>query len=225
MNLIDILAQAQNGNAVRNISRQYGIDESQTRSAMEQLAPMIAAGLKRNASERGGLTDLLVALQGGNHARHVDRDGDGVPDDMVSDGNDILGHIFGNKEVSRAVAARASQDTGIGSNILKQMLPVIASMVMGSLSKRTREPGIGDVIGDLIGGGQQQTSRRGGGLLGQILGGLLQGGGQKRQSSRSSRSQAREPSLQDIFGSVLDDTPSGNAADDLLDSVLRTTRR
>ena len=225
MNLIDILTQAQNGNAVRNMSRRYGIDESQTRSAMEQLAPMIAAGLKRNASQRGGLADLLVALQGGNHARHIDRDGDGIPDDMVDDGNNILGHIFGNKDVSRAVASKASEDTGIGSDILKQMLPVIASMVMGSLSKRTQEPGIGDVIGDLIGGGQPQSSRRGGGLLGQILGGLLQGGGPQREASRSTRGQAREPSLQDIFGGVLDDPSKGNAADDLLESVLRGTRR
>lgn len=228
MNLIDILAQAQGGNAVRNMSRQFGLDDKQTRSALEQLAPMIAAGVRRNSQQGNGMVDLIGALQGGNHARHVDMDGDGIPDDMVNDGNNILGHIFGSKDVSRAVAAQAADSTGIGSGILKQMLPIIASMIMGSMSKKTQEPGMGDIIGDLLGGalgGTQSQNAPGGGMLGQILGGLLKGGA-KRQAPQPAqrRSQAREPSLQDIFGSMLDDTSSGNAADDLLDSVLRQTR-
>ena len=64
----------------------------------------------------------------------------------VSDGNAILGHIFGNKDVSRGVAAHAAQSTGIGSSILKQMLPVIASMVMGSLFKGSTGRGLGGEI-------------------------------------------------------------------------------
>jgi hypothetical protein len=39
------------------------------------------------------------------------------------------------------VAQKASEKTGIGPDILKKMLPVVASMVMGSLSKQTSDPG------------------------------------------------------------------------------------
>ena len=53
----------------------------------------------------------------------------------VDDGNRILGHILGSKDASRQVAQKTSERTGIDSGILKKMLPVVATMVMGSLSK------------------------------------------------------------------------------------------
>ena len=55
----------------------------------------------------------------------------------MAEGNGILGHLFGSKELSRAVAAQAAQATGIGQEMLKQMLPVIASMIMGGLFKQS----------------------------------------------------------------------------------------
>jgi len=52
--------------------------------------------------------------------------------------------------VSRQVAAQASQRTGISDSILKQMLPAVASLAMGALSKGTTPSGpsaggIGDI--------------------------------------------------------------------------------
>ena len=69
------------------------------------------------------------------HSRYLDN-----PDllgrkETVDDGNSILGHIFGNKDVSRHVAKEAAKKTGLGSSLLKKMLPVVATMVMASLGK------------------------------------------------------------------------------------------
>ncbi len=209
------LANAQGGNAVRNLSQQFGIDESQARSAIEQLAPMVAAGFRRNAQGGQGMSDLIGALQGGGHERYVDDTPGGGLDDMAADGNGILGHIFGSKDVSRAVAANAADTTGLSSGILKQLLPIIASMVMGSMSKRTREPGLQDIIGDVLGGalggGNSSGSGAGGGMLGDILGSVL-GGGEPDAGSQQTQ-QRREPSLQDVFGDLLDDGSGGTAAD------------
>jgi hypothetical protein len=74
----------------------------------------------------------------------------------MEEGNGILGHLFGSKEVSRAVAAQAAQATGIGQEILKQMLPVIASTMMGGLYKQSTGqmnamPGFGAAQGNVIG--------------------------------------------------------------------------
>ena len=140
MNLIEILAQAQGGGAMDNIGRQFGLDATQTRSAVEQLAPMIAAGFRRNAGSDQGLAELMQALQRGNHDRYYDDPSAVDMNDAQREGNGILGHIFGSKDVSREVASQAAGSTGISSGILKQMLPVLASMIMGSMSKRTREP-------------------------------------------------------------------------------------
>ena len=170
MNLVEMLANAQGGNAVRNLSRQFGLDENQAHAAIEQLVPMVAAGVRRNAQGDQGIADLLGALQAGHHDRYVDEDLGTAFDDMRSDGNGILGHIFGGKDVSRAVASQAADNIGVSSGIMKQLLPIIASMVMGSMSKRTREPGLQDIIGDALGGGGTSGD---GGTLGEIIGDVL----------------------------------------------------
>jgi hypothetical protein len=55
----------------------------------------------------------------------------------IAGGNAILGDIFGSKDVSRNVASAASAETGIGSDVLKKMLPMLAGVAIGTLSKQT----------------------------------------------------------------------------------------
>jgi len=57
--------------------------------------------------------------------------------DRHGDGNGILGHLFGSKDLSRAVASQAAQASGIGQNVLQQMMPAIAAMLMGGLFKQS----------------------------------------------------------------------------------------
>ncbi len=183
MDLIDMLASAHSGQGLGSIGKQFGLDDAQTRTAVEQLAPVVAAGLRRNGSTPQGMVELLQALQGGGHDRYVDDPGAVRFDDVVQDGNGILGHIFGSKDVSREVAHRAAGSTGLSDGILKQMLPVIASMVLGSLTKSfggSSAPaaqaggGLGDILSDVLTGGR---SHGGGGGLGDVLGDILGGGG------------------------------------------------
>ena len=71
----------------------------------------------------------------------------------VADGNGILGHLLGSKDVSRQVARQAATQTGLGEDILKRLLPVVATMVMGSLSKQTPNLGLqNSPLGDTAGG-------------------------------------------------------------------------
>ena len=79
---------------------------------------------------------MLAALQGGNHERYVDDPSALSAPDTIEDGNGILGHIFGSKDRSREVASQVAGRTGIGASILKQMLPVLAGLLMGHLAKR-----------------------------------------------------------------------------------------
>lgn len=136
MDLLQAVLNAQGGGAVNKLSNQFGLGEGQTVSALQALLPAIAGGMQRNAQQEGGLESLLGALMSGHHQRYVD-DPDAVdPGEVREDGNGILGHLFGSKEVSRQVASHASAQTGIDSSILKQMLPVVAAMAMGALSKQ-----------------------------------------------------------------------------------------
>jgi len=130
--------------------------------------------------------------------------------ETVQDGNAILGHLFGSKDVSRAVAGHAAAQTGIDTGLLKKMLPLVASMAMGSLSKQTRQPSIqsqlaGLAMKQMMGGGQQS-----GGLAG-LIGGIL--GGQRRAQAQAQQSHQQGLGM---IGKMLDADGNGSVMDDVL---------
>jgi hypothetical protein len=136
MDLLSMILNAGGGGAVKQLSRNFGLDSDQTSSAISNLLPALGQGLARNASQPGGLESLLGALSSGRHERYVDDLETLGSQDTVRDGNGILGHILGSKDVSRRVAGRAASATGVGESVLKKMLPVVAAMAMGALSKQ-----------------------------------------------------------------------------------------
>ena len=102
----------------------------------------------------------MGALSKGSHQRYLDEPSLLSEAATTNDGNGILGHLLGSKDVSRQVATRASASTGIGAGVLKKMLPLVASMAMGALSKKSAAgspapsaEGLGGLLGGLMGGG------------------------------------------------------------------------
>jgi len=136
MNINDLLFEKSNADAISTFAKNFDLDDAQAKDAISDLANSLSVGLGQNTRSKGGLNDLFDALERGNHSRYLDN-----PDllgrkETSQDGNDILGHIFGNKEVSRHVAKKTAQKTGLDSSLLKKMLPIVASMVMAALSKK-----------------------------------------------------------------------------------------
>ena len=110
----------------------------------------------RNAASAGGLESLAGALSSGRHERYIDSPEALGGEDTIQDGNGILGHILGSKDASRQVARNAAAQTGIGEDMLKKMLPVVAAMTMGALSKQNSStafqiPGSDPAAGGLMG--------------------------------------------------------------------------
>jgi hypothetical protein len=136
MNILDSIVGARDGAAVQQLAAQFGLPPEQASAAMSALMPALAAGLKRNmtTNEAG----LEAALASGHHEAYIDQpEVLGAPA-TTADGNAILGHIFGSKDVSRKVAAGAAEKTGIDPIVLKQMLPLLASLAMGALAKQKK---------------------------------------------------------------------------------------
>jgi hypothetical protein len=135
VNLMDTVLNAEGGGTVRQLSQQFGLGQDQTVAALKSLLPAVAGGLQHNTSQQGGLESLLTAITSGNHQQYLDNPSTLASESTRQEGNGILGHIFGSKEVSRQVAERASAQTGVGSEVLKSMLPIVAAMAMGALKK------------------------------------------------------------------------------------------
>jgi hypothetical protein len=169
MQITDILAQM---GGIESMARELGVSESQVASGATALAPALLGGLKKQTQAQagglGGLGDLLGQLGGGGLLDQVlSRE----PTD-VSQGNDVLGQIFGSKDVSRTVAQNAATQSGLSPELLKKMLPMLAMLVTGYLAKQqgssTDQPGtdggLGGLLGGLLGGARSGAAPAGGGL-------------------------------------------------------------
>ncbi len=121
MQITDILAQM---GGLQSMARELGVSEAQAASGAAALVPAILGGFKKQAQSQPtgleGLGGLLGQLGGG-----------GLLDDVlapqptnVSRGNDVLGQIFGSKDVSRTVAQNAASQSGLDPALLKKMLPI-----------------------------------------------------------------------------------------------------
>jgi hypothetical protein len=170
MQITDILNQT---GGLQSIARELGISESQAASGAAALAPAILGGFQNQAQNQPGgvegLGGLLGQLGGGGLLDNVVQP---QPTD-VSPGNQLLGHIFGSKDVSRNVAQSAASQTGLEPSVLKKMLPMLTMLLAGYMARQAGQranAGAADAGGATAGGGL-------GGGLGSILGGLLGGSG------------------------------------------------
>jgi hypothetical protein len=174
MDLLNLLLNQGGGQAVRQLANNFGLDENQAVSALSGLLPALGQGLARNASSQGGLESLLGALTGGQHQRYLEDPSILNQADTINDGNGILGHILGSKEVSRQLAQQTSEKTGIGADILKKMLPMVATLAMGALSRQTasvqQTPGASaaDGLSSML--GSFLDSNRDGSIVDDVLG-------------------------------------------------------
>ena len=99
MNLIQSILNTQNGDSVRQLAQNFGLGEDQSVSALSSLIPALSQGLKQNVSSSDGLQDLLSALGSGNHQRYVDDVAVLGQPETIQEGNGILGHLLGSKDV------------------------------------------------------------------------------------------------------------------------------
>lgn len=196
MQITDILAQM---GGLQSVARELGVSETEVASGADALLPAILGGFKKQAQAQPagmeGLGGLLGQLGGGGLLDQVL----GPQSTNPGAGNDVLGQIFGSKDVSRSVAQNAASQTGLSPDLLKQMLPLLAMLVTGYLAKQ--------------GGGAASPSaapEEGGlGGLGGLLGGLLGGGGAGAAAAAPSGGLGG-------LGAMLDMNGDGNALDDIL---------
>lgn len=167
MDLMDMMLKGAGSSAMSQIAKNFNLSGDQVDGLFKQLAPALGKGLQRNTDSQAGLDGLIGALKKGNHDRYLDNPSEVTSQQAVEDGNGILGHLFGSKDVSRGVATQAAEQTGISASLIKKMLPMIAGAVMGGLSKQQKtQPD--SQFADAFRGGNR-SGGQGGGLLGSLL--------------------------------------------------------
>jgi hypothetical protein len=166
MQVMDILGQA---GGLQSVARELGVSESQAASGAAALLPAILGGFKKQAQAQPTGLDGLLGMVGKLGGTGLLDDVLGPQPTNVGRGNDILGQVFGSKDVSRAVAQNAAGQTGLDPALLKKMLPMLAMLVSGYMAKqgaasaapRASAGGLGDVLSGLAGAGQASAAGRG----------------------------------------------------------------
>jgi hypothetical protein len=191
MQMTELLAQM---GGLQSMARELGVSESQAATGAEALIPAVMGGFKKQAQSQPsgleGLGGLLGELGGGS-----------LLDDVLSPqatdvnrGNDVLGQIFGSKDVSRTVAQNAASQSGLSPALLQKMLPMLAMLVAGYMAKQ--------------GGNAAPQSAQPGGGLGDLLGSVFG----NRAATPASPGAATSGGL----ASMLDLNGDGNPLDDIL---------
>lgn len=162
-NIFEMMLQAQRGHAMESMARQFGLAPDQVQAAVAALMPAFQLGLQRQAESVEGFQRMMGNLAAGRFANL--HDADATPDAWAEQGRRVVDTLFGNKQLSDAVAAQASMMSGISDAVMKQMLPAVAGLFMGGLAKGAMQGGFGGLFGQQ--GGPNSYAE----MMGRMMGG------------------------------------------------------
>ena len=190
MDINDMLKQT---NAIDSMAGELGIDPATAQAGAAALLPSILSGFQQPAAATaltgeapdagsasalgglGGLGGLLGTISSLGGGALLDNVTSSEPT-QVDKGNQILGQIFGSKDGSRAVAAKAAAQSGVEPSLLKRMLPILAMAAAGFVMKKASHSpgGIGGTLGGIFGGqpsaGAGDAQSPSGDILGNLIG-------------------------------------------------------
>jgi hypothetical protein len=210
--LYEILDNSHEGYGMTALGREFGLTPTQTQAAVTGLLPALSTGLKQSTATPEGLGNLFAMMgQQPDLQDMYDDPETAFGPDGVTAGNDALSVIFGSPDVSRAVIDQAQNFSGVSSNILKKLLPVLAGILLAGLmrsgsSGKSAAPGPSAPSGGSLGD-----------ILGQIFGRAIQGS----PSSSAGPAQQTPPSGSQPTSLPTDTGGQPFPEGDILGSILR----
>jgi hypothetical protein len=177
---------------VQDIASKLGVDEGEVNTAIRTLVPALVGGLQHNVAADDIDSSKLEAAVTSQAASGL-LDG-GVSVDQVDqkEGDQIVAHIFNGNDSNQVASALAGGGIA-NSGLLKQLLPILAPIVLAYIGKQLTKGGgaaapapqaqaapaggpLGEILGSILGGGAGGGAAAGNNPLGSILGSVLGGG-------------------------------------------------
>ncbi|MBT8279482.1 MAG: DUF937 domain-containing protein [Bacteroidia bacterium] len=197
--ILDLLNSDLGKTIINGVSTQTGQPQEKTSNLLTMALPVLMQAMKRNAATPQGAEGLLGALNSKHDGSILDNLGDffggGVNNDVMADGEKILGHVLGGKKSN--VEQVLSSKSGLDSGSVDQILKVAAPILMGVLGKQKRELQVNDknglesLLGGMVKGNSPQQEQSflesildadGDGSIIDDVAGMVLGGGQKKKS-------------------------------------------
>ena len=160
--LLDGLMNQLGPTGASQLADAVGADEGAMGGLLSAALPAILGGLANNTQQPAGAASLSKALDShddsifGNLGTLLGGGGDG---------DAILGHVLGPKR--DAVQQNLAGQTGVDASTIAKLLPLLAPLVMGYLSKQKKDQGLDEAgLGSLLGQERQSVEAKQPGLGG-----------------------------------------------------------
>ena len=111
--------QAQGEAGLQAMAQQFGLTTEQTARAFEALMPALTLGLQRSVGVDPTGFARMFGLEAAKPA--------------PPQGFEALSQMFGSAQLMQAVLRQASATSGVGAQVLRQMLPMMAGAVVASI--------------------------------------------------------------------------------------------
>lgn len=166
--LLGSLMQQMGGDTMRQLSDQLGTDQATTASAVSAALPALVAALARNAQTPQGAGALATALEKDHDGSILQNLPAMLGSGGVSGGAGILKHVFGGKQ--DVVAQGVGTTTGLETSKAKQLLAMLAPIVMGMLGSAKRSGGLdAGGLAAMLGQERASMNQQSGGALGSLM--------------------------------------------------------
>src|SRR5450631_2348845 len=112
-NLYEIVQNAQNGQAIDNLAKQFNISPDEADNAVRALLPGLSTAFMQRAAEPAAFGSILGALGDQQHAAAFVDAAVARSGETTQKGAAALQHLFGSPDASAAIAQHAAAVAGL----------------------------------------------------------------------------------------------------------------
>ena len=147
MNLYDVMMGAGGGQGVTTLANQFGISQQQTQAALQAMMPAFSLGMQNTALDPLGFGALLNQMTNAAHVATYANPAQATA--AAALGGNVLAQIFGSQAIAQQIGQQAALASGVSPQVIQQMMPLVASMLIGGIAQAMAAQGLGNMIGQL----------------------------------------------------------------------------
>lgn len=170
MDLMKIVTDRLDDDALGKLSRLVGGGERETRNAIESALPLLVAGLGKNA-RTGNAASIQKAVEKDHDGSILDNLSAFLGQGPSSRDNRIVDHVFGQRR--SPIEQGVAQSSGLSGEGVTRLMAALAPMVMGALGRQQSSGGssLQDLVGALSSAEGNARQQPGAGALAGLLDG------------------------------------------------------
>lgn len=138
--ITDVLGQLTQGDGLKRLSAQLGIDEDALGKGVAAAMPLLVSALAQQASSPAGAQALHGALTRDHDGSLLDDPKGALAGASTTDGGRILGHMLGDRQTMAETAL--AKTSGMEPQAAGQLLATLAPVVMGALGRIQQQHGL-----------------------------------------------------------------------------------